>query len=159
MDPLVGPRHLTLHPSLDIMYFSNEQGCSVSAYAIDGDSGTLSHLQTVSTLPDGVTVRNTCSQIQFSPDGSRLFVPNRGHNSIAAFAVDGDGMLTAAGHVDTEAVPSAFSLDPAGRYVFAAGSATNRLAAYGIDGGSGAMTALGTYDVGARPMSVLVAAL
>ena len=159
MDPLVGPRHLTLHPSLDIMYFSNEQGCSVSSYRIDGDSGTLTHMQTVSTLPEGVTVRNTCSQIQFSPDARLLFVPNRGHNSIAAFAVDGEGMLTAAAHVETEAVPSAFSLDPSGNFVFAAGSATNRLAAYSIDGGTGAMTALDTYDVGARPMSVLAVTL
>ena len=159
MDPLVGPRHLTTHPSLDIVYFSNEQGCSVSSYRIDQQSGTLSHVQTVSTLPEGVDVRNTCSQIQFSPDGSMLFVPNRGHNSIAAFAVDGEGMLTPAAHADTEAVPSAFSLDPSGSFVFAAGSATNRLAAYSIDGQSGAMTALGTYDVGARPMSVLTVAV
>ena len=159
MDPLVGPRHLITHPSLDIVYFSNEQGCSVSSYRIDQDSGTLSALQTVSTLPEGVSVRNTCSQIQFSPDARLLFVPNRGHNSIAAFAVDGDGMLTPAAHADTEAVPSAFSLDPSGRFVFAAGSATNRLAAYSIDGQSGAMTALDTYEVGARPMSVLTADL
>ena len=159
MDPLVGPRHLTLHPSLDIMYFSNEQGCSVSSYRIDQDNGTLSHVQTVATLPEGADIRNTCSQIQFTPDGSLLFVPNRGHNSIAAFAADGDGLLTAAGHAATEAVPSAFSLDPEGRYVFAAGSATGRLAAYSVDGGSGAMTALETYDVGSRPMSVLTVAV
>ena len=159
MEPLMGPRHLVMHPSLDIVYFSNEQGCSVSSYRIDQDKGTLSPLQTVSTLPEGVTIRNTCSQIQFSPDGSLLFVPNRGHNSIASFAVNGDGMLTPAAHADTEAVPSAFSLDPSGKFVFAAGSATNRLAAYSIDGQSGAMTALGVYDVGARPMSVLTATL
>ncbi|MDE2937873.1 MAG: beta-propeller fold lactonase family protein [Chloroflexota bacterium] len=159
MDPLVGPRHLITHPNLDIVYFSNEQGCSVSSYRIDGDSGTLSHLQTVATLPEGVSVRNTCSQIQFTPDARLLLVPNRGHNSIAAFKVDGEGMLTPAAHVDTEAVPSAFSLDPSGRFVFAAGSATNRLAAYSVDGGSGAMTALGAYEVGARPMSVLTAEL
>jgi 6-phosphogluconolactonase len=155
MEPLVGPRHLVMHPSLDIVYFSNEQGCSVSSYRIDTGTGALSHLQTVPTLPEGVTVRNTCSMIQFNRDASLLFVPNRGHNSIASFAVDGEGMLQAAAHADTEAVPSAFSLDPSGRFVFAAGSATNRLAAYSIDGGSGAMTALGAYDVGARPMSVL----
>ena len=155
MEPLVGPRHLVMHPSQDIVYFSNEQGCSVSSYRIDQQSGTLNHLQTVSTLPEGVSLRNTCSQIQFSPDASLLFVPNRGHNSIASFAVDGDGLLKPAAHAETEAVPSAFSLDPSGRYVFAAGSATNRLAAYSIDGQSGAMTALETYDVGARPMSVL----
>ena len=159
MDPLVGPRHLTMHPSLDIVYFSNEQGCSVSSYRIEQESGRLSPLQTVSTLPEGVNVRNTCSQIQVSPSADLLFVPNRGHNSIAAFSVDGDGMLTPVAHADTEAVPSAFSLDPAGKYVFAAGSATNRLASYRIDGQSGAMSALATYDVGARPMSVLTATL
>lgn len=159
MEPLVGPRHLVMHPSLNLVYFSNEQGCSVSSYRIDQESGGLSHLQTVSTLPQGVRIRNTCSQIQFSPDGSLLFVPNRGHNSIAAFMVDGDGMLTLTAHADTEAVPSAFSLDPSGRFVFAAGSATNRLAAYSIDGASGAMTALDTYEVGARPMSVLTVVL
>ena len=155
MDPLVGPRHLVMHPSLDIVYFSNEQGCSVSSYRIDQEKGTLSALQTVSTLPEGADVRNTCSQIQFNPDASLLFVPNRGHNSIASFAVNGDGMLSPAAHVETEAVPSAFSLDPSGRYVYAAGSATNRLAAYSIDCRSGAMTSLGAYDVGERPMSVL----
>ncbi len=159
MDPLVGPRHLVMHPSLDIVYFSNEQGCSVSSYRINPESGTLTPLQTVSTLPAGVSVRNTCSQIQLSPAADLLFVPNRGHNSIASFAVDGEGRLTAAAHADTEVVPSAFSMDPEARFVFAAGSASNRLAAYSIDRATGAMTALGTYPVGARPMSVLTATL
>ena len=159
MDPLVGPRHLAMHPNLDIVYFSNEQGCSVSSYRVDQDTGTLGHLQTVSTLPENVGIRNTCSQIQFSADAALLYVPNRGHNSIAGFAVDGEGMLSPAGHAATEAVPSAFGLDPAGRFVFAAGSATNRLASYSIDGQSGALTAGPVYDVGARPMSVLALAL
>ena len=157
-DDMIGPRHLTYHPSLDVVYFSNEQGCSVSSCAIGGD-GTLTPLETVSTLPVGVTERNTCSQIQFSPDGSLLFVPNRGHNSIASFTVDGQGRLTPAGHAATEAVPSAFSLDPSGRYVYAAGSATGQLASYSIDGSTGAMTPLGTYAVGARPMWVLTTTL
>ena len=157
-DDMIGPRHLTYHPSLDIVYFSNEQGCSVSSYTI-GEDGALTPLETVSTLPAGVTERNTCSQLQFSPDGSLLFVPNRGHNSIASFTVDGEGRLTPADHAATEAVPSAFSLDPSGRYVFAAGSATGQLASYSIDGNTGAMTPLGTYAVGERPMWVLTTTL
>ncbi len=157
-DDMIGPRHLTYHPSLDIVYFSNEQGCSVSSYTIGGD-GALIPLETVSTLPAGVTERNTCSQIQFSPDGSLLFVPNRGHNSIASFSVNGEGRLTPADHAETEAVPSAFSLDPSGRYVYAAGSATGQLASYSIDGDTGAMTPLGTYAVGERPMWVLTTTL
>ena len=157
-DDMTGPRHYCFHPSLDVVYFSNEQGCSVSAYQI-GLSGTLSAIQTVSTLPAGVTARNTCSQIQFSPSGDFLFVPNRGHNSIASFAVDAVGRLTPAGHAATEAVPSAFSLDPQGKFVFAAGSATGKLAAYSIDSQTGGLTPLQTYSVGERPMSVLTTAL
>ena len=54
-------------------------------------------------------------------DGSLLFVPNRGHNSIASFRVDAQtGALTAAGRASTEAVPSAFSLDPPGASSFSA---------------------------------------
>jgi 6-phosphogluconolactonase len=154
----LGPRHFCFHPSLDIVYFSNEQGCSVSAYEMDGQ-GRLSTIQTVSTLPEGVTLRNTCSQIQLSPEGDFLFVPNRGHNSIASFSVGGDGRLSPVGHAATEAVPSAFSLDPQGKFVFAAGSATGQLASYRIDGDTGELTPLETYAVGERPMSVLTTQL
>ena len=154
----LGPRHYCFHPSVDVVYFSNEQGCSVSAYEIDGE-GRLSPMQTISSLPEGVTLRNTCSQIQFSPSGDFLYVPNRGHNSIAGFSVDGTGRLTPVGHAATEAVPSAFSLDPAGKFVFAAGSSTGMLASYAIDQGTGALTPLQTYAVGERPMWVLTAAL
>ena len=154
----LGPRHYCFHPSVDVVYFSNEQGCSVSAYNIDAE-GRLSPMQTISSLPEGVTLRNTCSQIQFSPSGDFLYVPNRGHNSIASFSVDGTGRLTPVGHAATEAVPSAFSLDPAGKFVFAAGSATGMLASYAIDQGTGALAPLQTYAVGERPMWVLTAAL
>ena len=92
----LGPRHYCFHPSVDVVYFSNEQGCSVSAYEIDAE-GRLSPMQTISSLPEGVTLRNTCSQIQFSPSGDFLYVPNRGHNSIAGFSVDGTGRLTPVG--------------------------------------------------------------
>ena len=154
----LGPRHYCFHPSVDVVYFSNEQGCSVSAYEIDAE-GRLSPMQTISSLPEGVTLRNTCSQIQFSPSGDFLYVPNRGHNSIAGFSVDGTGRLTPVGHAATEAVPSAFSLDPGGKFVFAAGSSTGMLASYAIDQGTGALTPLQTYAVGERPMWVLTAAL
>ena len=69
------------------------------------------------------------------------------------------GQLTAVGRVATEAVPSAFSLDPTGQFVYAAGSATGRLAAYRIAGETGALTPLATYPVGQRPMWVLTTRL
>ena len=38
---LVGPRHYCFHPDKDLVYFSDEQGCSVSVYRLDAATGTL----------------------------------------------------------------------------------------------------------------------
>src|SRR6516165_4290900 len=115
----LGPRHYCFHPTQDLVYFSNEQGCSVTGYRLDSATGTLSAVQTIATLPSGFTARNTCSQIHLTPSGQFLYVGNRGHNSIAGFAVDAAiGRLTAIGQVPTEPVPSAFGLDPEGHFVF-----------------------------------------
>ena len=58
------------------------------------------------------------------------------------------------GHAATEVVPSAFCLDPDGRFLLAAGTATGRLASYRIDGDSGALTPLAVEEVGPRPAAV-----
>ena len=159
-EEFLGPRHFCFHPTLDILYFSNEQGCSVSAYSLDTTAGTLSAIQTISTLPAGHTGRNTCSQIQISPSGKFLYVPNRGHNSVAGFSVDATtGRLTSIGQVSTEVVPSAFSLDPTSKFVFAAGSESGRLASYRVDADTGELTHLETVPVGQRPMGVLITSL
>jgi 6-phosphogluconolactonase len=153
----LGPRHYCFHPTLPVVYFSNEQGCSVTAYRLDPATGTLAAVQTLTTLPEGFTARNTCSQIHLTASGQFLYVGNRGHNSLAGFAVDAaTGQLTALGQVATEAVPSAFGLDPTGQFVFAAGTVTGRLASYRIQDETGALTPLTTYAVGQRPMAVLV---
>jgi len=157
MPERLGPRHFCFHPSLDLVYFSNEQGCGVSSYRLDPASGALSAVQTITSLPEGFAERNTCSQIHLTPSGRFLYVANRGHNSIAGFTVDpATGRLAPAGRVATEVVPGAFALDPTGHFVFAAGTASGRLASYRINGETGALTPLATYAVGQRPAAVLV---
>jgi 6-phosphogluconolactonase len=156
----LGPRHFCFHPTQNILYFSNEQGCSVTGYRLDTATGTLSAFQTIITLPEGYSERNTCSQIQISPSGKFLYAPNRGHNSIACFSVEASsGRLTPIGQVPTEAVPSAFSLDPEGNFLYAAGSESDRLASYRVNGDTGELTPLETYSVGERPMWVLITSL
>jgi 6-phosphogluconolactonase len=156
----IGPRHYCFHPTLDLVYFSDEQGCSVTAYRLDRATGTLAVVDTTPSLPAGVTVRNTCSQIHLTPSARFLYVGNRGHNSIAGFAVDpATGRLTPAGHAPTESVPTAFGLDSTGTFLFSAGTATGRLASYRVDGATGALSPLDTYAVGRRPAAVLAVAL
>ena len=152
-----GPRHYCFHPSKDMLYFSNEQGCSVTAYAFDPAAGSLQALQTVPTLPAGYDGKNSCSQIQITPSGKFLYAPNRGHNSIACFAVDATtGHLTPRGHQPTETIPRAFSLDPTGTFLYAAGLESGRLASYRIDETTGLLQPLEVYPVGTRPMWVMI---
>lgn len=152
-----GPRHYCFHPSKDLVYFSNEQGCSVTTYALDTTAGHLTPLQTVSTLPEGYTGRNTCSKIQITPSGKFVYVPNRGHNSIACFAVDAStGHLTALGQIPSEPVPRAIGIDPTGTFLYAGGLESGRLAAYRIDHNSGLLHPLEVYPLGTRPMWVMI---
>ena len=67
--------------------------------------------------------------------------------------------MTAIGRVSTEAVPRAFSLDPQGKFLVSAGLETGRLAAYRVNGDSGELEPLEIYDVGRKPMWVLITEL
>ena len=114
----------------------------------------------MTTLPEGFTARSSCSQIQIHPAGTHLYASNRGHNSIAAFAVDATtGALTPTGWTEVDPVPRAFSLDPTGHFLYATGLETGNLIGFRIDQQSGALTRLETYAVGALPMWVLIAEL
>jgi len=159
-EPGVGPRHFCFNPSKEILYFSNEQGCSVTGYRLDPIWGNLSPFQTVSTLPQDFRGRNSCAQIQISPSGKFLYAPNRGHNTIACFSVDlATGKLTPIGWVPTETIPRAFSLDPGGNFLYAAGLESGRLASYRIDQESGQLQPLQTYILGKEPMWILITRL
>ncbi len=154
-----GPRHLVFHPTKPVAYVANEQGGSVTAYAFDALAGTLRPLQTTSTLPRDFRGTNACAEIRVHPSGRFVYVSNRGHDSLAAFAVRDDGTLTPLGQTATEKTPRSFDLDPSGKYLFAAGESSGKLAAYRVDAQKGELTRLATYEVGKMPWWVLAVAL
>ena len=155
----IGPRHFCFHPDKPILYFSNEQGSSVSAYTLEEGEhpGILADLQEdLSTLPADFKADNTCAQIHIDPQGQFLYVSNRGHDSIAGFAVDEEsGKLSAIGQQLTEPTPRVFNIDGTGNFLFAGGQGSGRLATYRINRQSGELAPLTTYDVGENPMWVL----
>ncbi len=161
-----GPRHFVFSLDQRYIYTSDEDGSSVTAYHFDGatdggahhdpGSGTLRAFQTLSTLPDEFSGENTCAQIHLHPAGRTLYVSNRGHDSIAIFAVDSDnGTLARRGWQETEAVPRVFNIDPSGRFLVVAGQGSGRAASYAVDAHSGALSLLDVAEVGERPMWVL----
>jgi 6-phosphogluconolactonase len=156
-----GPRHLLVHPSLNVAYSADEQGCSATAYRLDPSTGTLTKLHSISTVPGDYAVKSevTCSELLIHPNGRLLFVVTREHNSIASFAIDqATGRLTAADRVATEPDARPLCLDPSGRFMAAAGSnaAAGRLVTYEVDASNGKMTPLEAYDAGNGPMWILM---
>ena len=150
-----GPRHYEFHPTRDIVYVANENGSSVTVYDLDPKKGTLKRRQNLSTLPDDFTGDNTCAQIHGHPSGKFLYITNRGHNSIARFAIAPDGSLTTLGQTPTEPTPRVFNLDPKGKFLFAAGQGSGKLEGFRITA-NGDLQSLGTRDVGKQPMWVLI---
>ena len=138
------------------MYLCGENGARVIVYAIDPSTGRLHERQSLSTLPPDYEGRNAVAQIHMDAAGRFLYVANRGHNSLAGYAIDPhNGSLRPCGHFETEPNSRAFALDPSCRFLYAAGMDSNRIAAYRIDPNDGSLHATTTVDAGTRPMWAL----
>lgn len=152
-----GPRHAFFHPSQPWLYVVNEKDSSVTLFEVQKKNGALTQRQKLSTLPEGFSGGNTCADIEVTPDGKYLYASNRGHDSLAMFAIDAkSGHLTSLGQVATEKTPREFAIDPSGKFVYSAGQGSGRLAAYRLDASTGKLQQFATYEVGASPAWVLV---
>ena len=156
-----GPRHLLVHPTLNMAYSADEQGASATAYRLDPSTGLLAKVQSISTVPSDYKMRSeiACSEVLIHPNGRLLFVVTREHDSIASFTIDQTtGRLTAADRVATEPGVRPLCIDPAGRFMAAAGSGgtAGRMVTYRLDATTGKMTPLDAYDAGNGPMWILM---
>src|SRR5260370_24275102 len=88
-----GPRFKIFDASGQRVYVDNELDNTVAVYDYDAESGRLRELQIVETLPPDAP-ESTSAGIQISPSGDRLYVSNRGHDSISIFEIEADGRLT-----------------------------------------------------------------
>lgn len=139
--PGSAPRHCTFHPQFPVLYVNNELDSTVTVYRWDRDIGAISPAQIIATAPPGFPARNTTAEIAASPDGRFLYVSNRGHDSIACFAVAaGSGRLSLVGHTPTGGkTPRFFTLDPAGRRLFVANQDSDTIIAFTIDRATGGL--------------------
>ena len=87
-----GPRHKVFHPSGQRVYVANELDNTVAVYDYNAAQGKLSERQIVETLPP-TAPENIVADIHISPAGDRVYVSNRGHDSITIFEVETDGQL------------------------------------------------------------------
>ncbi len=153
--PGAGPRHFAFHPKGGFAYVINEMQSTVTAFRYDARQGALSELQTVSTLPAGFAGNNSTAEVQVHPSGKFLYGSNRGHNSIAVFAIDGKGMLAPVEHVSTQGrTPRNFGIDPSGAYLLAANQQSDTIAVFRIDPATGRLTPTGQVVETPAPVCV-----
>jgi 6-phosphogluconolactonase len=161
VEPGSGPRHFAFHPKGNYAYAINEIKSTVTAFRYDRAHGTLQELQTVSSLPKDFSGNNSTAEIAVDRQGKFLYGSNRGHNSIAVFAIDAHkGTLTLVEHTSTQGkTPRNFAIDPTGAYLFAANQGSGNIVLFHIDQNTGRLTPAGqTLEVGSPVCITFVAA-
>jgi 6-phosphogluconolactonase len=141
LSPGTGPRHVTFSGDGKFMYVLGELQSTVTVFANDGRE-TYRQIQSISALPQGFSGRNDAAEIALHPSGRWLYTSNRGHDTIAEFAVDPEkGILRKTGDFPTGGKePRHFAVDLTGRFLLAENQRSNSIVVFAIDPTTGALT-------------------
>lgn len=100
LQPGDGPRHMFFHPQKHMAYILNELSNTITVVEQNRD-GTLTAVQRLPTLPSNFNEHSQAAHIYVTADGKNLYASNRGHDSIAVYAIADNGLLTL---LETESV-------------------------------------------------------
>jgi 6-phosphogluconolactonase len=144
--PGAGPRHLAFHPNGKFAYVVDEMASTVTTFSYNAKAGTLHLLQSVPTLPKDFSGESTTAEIAVHPSGKFLYASNRGHDSLAVFAIDPNkGTLEFVEHMSVKGkTPRHFEIDPAGKRLLVVNQDSDNLVEFAIDQTTGKLTATGT---------------
>jgi 6-phosphogluconolactonase len=155
--PGAGPRHFAFHPDGKHAYVIDELDLTLTALGYDADKGVLKKIATYPTMPkDAKREGASTAEVQVHPSGKFVYGSNRGHNSIVAFAVDGEtGELTNVGW-QGEGIkkPRAFGIDPSGQWMLVANEDGDNIVVFRIDGKTGELKATGEKVETPKPVCV-----
>jgi 6-phosphogluconolactonase len=133
--PGTGPRHLAFHPLGTHAYVLAELEPVVFVCRWDAERGALEPVGEVRVLPEDAEGPSYPSEVVVSRDGRRLWVANRGHDSISVLDLDPTGeraelvtTVPCGGHW-----PRDLALDPTGRWLYVANERSGDVTWFGID--------------------------
>jgi len=118
--PGAGPRHMAFDPAGRWLYVANELDNTVARYDYDPAAGRLRVRQIAATVSAPAS-ESTVADIHLAAAGQRLYVSNRGDDSLAVFDIGPDGGLSpvavapCGGHW-----PRNFAIAPGGRFLVVA---------------------------------------
>src|SRR5439155_1752903 len=154
--PGAGPGHVDFHPSKPYLYQINELDSTITTFRFDPERGELMPLQVITTLPPSFTGNSATSEIAVAPSGAFVYGSNRGHDSIAIFAVDdATGVLSSVGWESTQGkVPRFFALDPSGTFLYAANQNSDTIVTFRVDASTGRLKPTGQIVRTGSPSSI-----
>ncbi|MDF2670953.1 MAG: 3-carboxymuconate cyclase [Paenibacillus sp.] len=156
LEPGAGPRHLAYHPALPYVYVINELNSTVTAFSYEAEEGQLTEIQSISTLPQSYTGENSTADIHITADGRFLYGSNRGHDSIAVFAIDPvSGEMTFVEHASAGGKhPRNFALSPDDRFLIVANRDTDNVVTLARDAETGKLQPTGDVLELSKPVCV-----
>jgi len=155
--PGSGPRHFAFDPTGRFLYLVDEMGSTIYAFSYDSRKGVLRPLQNISSLPKSFKGENYAAEIAVHPSGKFLYVSNRGHDSIAVFAIDpAKHTLTPLEDVPAQGkFPRSFGITPDGAYMFVANQKSDNVVIFRIDRRTGRLTPTGQSLAVTSPVCVI----
>jgi len=156
LPPGDGPRHLAFHPKGRWVYSIQEEASNIAFFECKPESGSLVPRQTISTLPAHFAGTNEASALVISSDGRHLYASNRGHNSIASFAINDNGRLTLVSHTASQGdFPRSINLDPTGGFLYAGNHKSDNITCYRVQRTTGELIFTGDYVPVGSPACIL----
>jgi len=154
-----GPRDVTFHPELPFAYVPLELSSHLASVAFDARSGDFRLLHVEVTVAATGEPRNACSAAKLAPDGRRVFVGNRGDDSIARLGID---LATGIARLEKTypsggRTPRDFAFDPSGRLMVVTNQDSDRLSVFHYDADSGELSPLGTGVACGTPTAIAFA--
>lgn len=143
--PGSGPRHVRFHEKGKWVYVISEIASTITAFNWDAAKGTLSEFQTVSTLPADFKGTSACAELEIHPNGQFIYASNRGHDSLAAFAIDPtSGKLSLVQHIPSAGkTPRNFAFDPTGKWILCSNHGSDNAVVFRVDEKTGKLTQQG----------------
>ncbi len=153
------PRHVTFHPDRPYAYVVMERDSTVFACHWDTGAGTLRPFQRITTLPTDYVGDNMAAEIAILPSGKFLYASNRGHESIAIYAVDAaTGKIESVGWEPVRGrKPRFFCLSPDASHLYCANQDSHTIVVFKVDPDTGGLTATGQVVETGSPTCVAFA--
>ena len=154
--PGSGPRHFAFGADGRHAYALTELGNTVLVFDYQAATGALTTRQTLSTLPADFSGASSGAEIRVHPNGRFVYASNRGHDSLAVFAVEvATGRLTLVQHAPCGGKnPRNFALSPDGQWLVCANQNSDSLTVLRVDDQSGRLTLTGQTAAVGLPVCV-----